>query len=685
MKSTTSTDQHNKTMEVAMQTEPSINGGDVLARAMTDSAIGMALVTPDGRILSANPALCEFFGYPAEVLVGMTVNDVTHPHDLDADLDHADKVMAGVMDSYHLRKRYIHADGTVLTGYLTVSGIRDDRGGVELFVAQVVDITREATIEDNLRLLAEHGTDVIARDGNDGVLRWVSPSITRATGWQPEQLVGVALLDLVHPDDRELVTSTQDSLVDGTNASCNVRMMHMDGTFSWFAVHVDLVCSASGKRLGRIGTWRPIDGEVEARQLAQKRESDFRLLAENATDLVIRISQDGRLTWVSPSVVTTLGWDPDDVIGRSPAQFLHPHDADEMVARVMSLTIADPSLEQARRVLLADGTYHWFSVRASRVTDPDGAPAGRVIGLRDIDAEVQAKAALEASERIFRTAMDAAPGGMAVSDLEGRFLKVNKALAAMLGRTTQWLTEHRIDDVLHPDDRALNRVLRSQIHSGLAPTKVEESRLLRADGTVVWVEHAIGLVHDESGAPVSYVSQFVDISEARESRRELEFLAGHDPLTRLSNRRTLLERMGTALRQIPRTGTRIGVVFLDLDGLKQVNDQHGHAAGDELIVNVAKRIRSAVRDDDIVARLGGDEFVVVLIRVHDLQDAVDVADKVRNAVAAPIAAGGHALHVTVSAGVTLAEPSDAPDQAIDRADQLLYRAKAAGGNQVLAG
>lgn len=185
MKSTTSTDQHNKTMEVAMQTEPSINGGDVLARAMTDSAIGMALVTPDGRILSANPALCDFFGYPAEVLVGMTVNDVTHPHDLDADLDHADKVMAGVMDSYHLRKRYIHADGTVLTGYLTVSGIRDDRGGVELFVAQVVDITREATIEDNLRLLAEHGTDVIARDGNDGVLRWVSPSITRPPGGSP--------------------------------------------------------------------------------------------------------------------------------------------------------------------------------------------------------------------------------------------------------------------------------------------------------------------------------------------------------------------------------------------------------------------------------------------------------------------------------------------------------------------
>ena len=164
---------------------------------------------------------------------------------------------------------------------------------------------------------------------------------------------------------------------------------------------------------------------------------------------------------------------------------------------------------------------------------------------------------------------------------------MNKALAAMLGRTTQWLTEHRIDDVLHPDDRALNRVLRSQIHPARADQgRGEPSSACRWHGRLGRTRHRFGA--RRVGRARFYVSQFVDISEARESRRELEFLAGHDPLTRLSNRRTLLERMGTALRQIPRTGTRIGVVFLDLDGLKQVNDQHGHAAGDELIVNVAK-------------------------------------------------------------------------------------------------
>ena len=143
----------------------------------------------------------------------------------------------------------------------------------------------------------------------------------------------------------------------------------------------------------------------------------------------------------------------------------------------------------------------------------------------------------------------------------------------------------------------------------------------------VLVEHAIGLVRDESGAPVAYVSQFVDISEAQESRRELEFLAGHDPLPSCRTDGPCLSAWGPPCGKSPAPTHRIGVVFLDLDGLKRVKHPHGHAAGDELIVNVAKRIRSAVRDDDIKWRDSAATSLVVLIRVHDLQDAVDVADK----------------------------------------------------------
>jgi diguanylate cyclase (GGDEF)-like protein/PAS domain S-box-containing protein len=645
----------------------------------------MALVATHGRLLDVNRALCDFFGYDRDELLSRTVEDLTHPQDIATDLDHADKIAAGVSDSYHLRKRYIHADGHVLSGYLTVSGIRNAEGRLEMYLAQVLDLTYEAEMEENLRLLAEHSTEVITRSDPNGRLQWVSPTVTSATGWRPEQLLGRSYLELVHPADRPDVRSMYWFLERDERATITARVIHADGGFSWFAINIDTVRDPDGNKHALIGTLRPNDAEIEAQNLAARRASEFQMLAENASDVVIKIGGDGRITWASPSVTEALGWQPADLVGQQPGDFLHPLDALQMVEDITNLTPQSRSLQRPRRVRRSDHTYEWFAVKASLVTSKTGKEAGRVLGLRNIEVEMRAQAALQASERVFRTAMQAAPGGMAVIGLDGSFQQVNSALAAMVGHSSTWLKEHRLDDILHPEDLLADTQMRRRVEAGDVPSQVRECRLIRPDNSSLWVEHAVGLVRGNDGRPDCFVSQFVDISEARESRRELEFLAAHDPLTRLSNRRALVERMQAALRQIPRTGTRIGVLFLDLDGLKQVNDSLGHAAGDELIVNVAQRVRNAVRTDDIVARLGGDEFVIVLIRVHDLQDATEVAEKVRQSIASPIDANGTQIRVTASFGATLAEGDEGPDQVLERADRLLYEAKARGGNQVLAG
>lgn len=667
-----------------MRTGPMTAGGDVFRRAMHDAAIGMSLVAIDGTYLEVNSALCEFLGYDATTLYTMTWQQLTHPQDLAADLEQVGQLRGGITDSYRMRKRFIHASGEVLTAYLTVSGIRDVTGELEMFVSQVIDISYEAELEENLRMLAENGTDVITRLTNGGTLRWISPSVTRATGWLPDQLLDVPFIGLVHPDDRTEVRDVCTHLNSGQPATFNARLIHTDGSFSWFAINVDPVRSPTGTMVGRMATWRGIDAEMKARTLVTRREAEFRMLAENASDVVIRIGQDGLISWVSPSTVTALGWDSHEVIGMRPNDFLHPHDASDIIQRVRSLTPDEPTVDRPRRVMQADGSYRWFSVKASLVLDEQGKPDGRVLGLRDIDEEIRARAALEASERVFRTAMESAPGGMAVMSLDQEFLRVNKALSTMLGRHATWLTGRRIDDVLHPDDVPEDREMCRQVKAGMLHSTVKECRLLRADGTVVWVEHAVGLVRDETGRPVSYVSQFVDISEARESRRELEFLARHDPLTRLSNRRSLVDQMGRALTQTPRTGTRVAVLFLDVDGLKRINDALGHAAGDELIIHIAQRLRKTVRNDDIVARLGGDEFVVVLVRVGDLGDAIEVGEKIMQSVAQPMDIGGSELRVTVSTGVTLAGADEPPEAVIARADGLLYQAKADGGDRLEA-
>ena len=343
---------------------------------------------------------------------------------------------------------------------------------------------------------------MIARDGNDGVLRWSHRHhaghrvAARTTGGCGPAGPGAPR----RSGTRDVHT---DSLVDGTSASCNVRMMHMDGTFSWFAVHVDLVCSASGKRLGRIGTWRPIDGEVGPAPGPEAGNPISGCWPRNATDLVIRISQDG------PSRGVTLrghhlGWGPRRCHQPLPAQFLHPHDADEMVARVMSLTIADPQLGTGTP--RSAGRRHLPLVLGRGIASDRSRRAPRRTGHRSArHRRRSAKSSTQKPANASSAAMDAAPGGMAVSDLEGSLPQVNKA-HAMLGRPTQWLTEHRIDDVLHP---ATERSIAScvQIPPGSRRQGRGEPSSAITDGTVVWSRTAPSVwCTTRSGAPVLRVA-----------------------------------------------------------------------------------------------------------------------------------------------------------------------------------
>jgi len=198
----------------------------------------------------------------------------------------------------------------------------------------------------------------------------------------------------------------------------------------------------------------------------------------------------------------------------------------------------------------------------------------------------------------------------------------------------------------------------------------------------VWVQHAISLLRDEHGQPQSYVSQMVNVTEAREAREALHYMATHDSLTQLLNRRELIARVAQVLAHAPRAGARLAILFADLDGLKPVNDTFGHAAGDELIIEAAHRISALLRDGDIAARVGGDEYVIALPEVGGHEDARSVALKIRDALAEPLKIGGYAVPVGISVGIALAEPSDDPSAVIRRADAALYRAKKSGRNRI---
>jgi diguanylate cyclase (GGDEF)-like protein/PAS domain S-box-containing protein len=248
----------------------------------------------------------------------------------------------------------------------------------------------------------------------------------------------------------------------------------------------------------------------------------------------------------------------------------------------------------------------------------------------------------------------------------------------MVGRSPQWLLEHGIADVLDPDDDQLDRHMRAEALSKSVIHAGRQERLRRPDGTLVWVEHAIGLLRDESGMPLHFVSTFVDVTESRAIQEKLRFQATHDSLTQLVNRRDLYLRAESLQRRRARTGEHVGVLYIDIDGFKVVNDTFGHYVGDVVLKAAADRLAAVGRKDDVVSRVGGDEFVLLLPALHSVDDALAVANTIVERFREPISTEGVSIELGVSVGVALALADETADDTLRRADAALYEAKLRG-------
>jgi diguanylate cyclase (GGDEF)-like protein/PAS domain S-box-containing protein len=290
--------------------------------------------------------------------------------------------------------------------------------------------------------------------------------------------------------------------------------------------------------------------------------------------------------------------------------------------------------------------------------------------------------ALAGASDVFETFFDSAQIGLGLADLSTRYVRVNATYAQLLGRAPEDLVGVPFSTLLHPDEQFEGDSRVSLLLRGSEHALQSEQRYLGADGRVRWVLHGVTVVQAADGRPAWFAVSAQDITERRRAEQDLRELtdqlaeqAVRDPLTGLANRSLLEERLRAVLARDARTGETTGVLFLDLDGFKAINDEHGHLLGDAVLRTVASRLRSAVRPSDTVARLGGDEFVVVVEGAT--QEGIDVlADRLREAIEAPIAAGDLDLTVGVSVGAALAVGGALdPATLLARADRAMYADK----------
>lgn len=273
---------------------------------------------------------------------------------------------------------------------------------------------------------------------------------------------------------------------------------------------------------------------------------------------------------------------------------------------------------------------------------------------------------------------DHAPIGVAVLDEDGVIVEHNPALSHVLGYGHS-LAGRPLQQLMHSDDVDRDADLREQLLAGELPFYQVQKRLVHSNGAIIWARLTV------SHAPTdvsSVVVQVEDVTEVRRAKDLLERRALYDHLTGLANRTLLLDRLKVALDVHEHRNTTVGVIYLDMDHFKIVNDSFGHEAGDSMLLELANRIQASVRSGDTVARLGGDEFVVVLENVANQAAAEGLLAAISEGVQVPIQVEGHEVMPTVSAGLAMAEPGIDAERLIRNADIAAYNAKLGGRARV---
>ena len=283
----------------------------------------------------------------------------------------------------------------------------------------------------------------------------------------------------------------------------------------------------------------------------------------------------------------------------------------------------------------------------------------------------------------FRTMFEQAPMGIALIDtVSGQFLDINPRYLSIAGRSLEHMKQSSWMDISHPDDVAGEQAQVAQLLARCQPGFRHSKRIVRPDGSVVWVDASVTAIATSRHGGPHHLCMLEDVTDKRQSEALIWQQANFDTLTQLPNRRMFHERLRLALAQGRRDGSRVAILFIDLDHFKEVNDTLGHHQGDILLIEAARRIRVGVRETDTVARLGGDEFTVILSDLDDLQQVDRIARQILDGLLAPFLLGQEQAFVSASIGITL-YPDDAAniEDLLKHADQAMYVSKGAGRNR----
>ncbi|MGH8670528.1 MAG: EAL domain-containing protein [Burkholderiales bacterium] len=406
-------------------------------------------------------------------------------------------------------------------------------------------------------------------------------------------------------------------------------------------------------------------------------------ILNSTSEGIFGLDPGGRLTFANKATTDLLGYSTAEFLGRSMY---------DLIGHTKPDTTPCPAQERPIFHVLDDGTPRYVEDDVFCHRDGSGLAVrysvnpihdreevvGAVVVFEDITTHKQAAEALRASNEKFRLITENVGDQISVVDTEGKRVYTNPAYRRQVDADPGIGSDSFKE--IHPEDRDYVRsIFRETVATGIG--RRAEYRIVLRNGDVRHIESVGSAIHDAAGQVKNVAIISRDMTERKRSEQEIEHLASYDALTGLPNRSLLQRRMAQLIAQSKHDQKRFGVLFIDLDRFKNINDSLGHAVGDGLLRAVAARLMECVREQDTVARLGGDEFVILLSDLGQGRNADHVAIKFLDALAVPIEIDGYTLHASPSIGISVfPDDGDDPESLMKNADSAMYHAKSSGRN-----
>lgn len=419
----------------------------------------------------------------------------------------------------------------------------------------------------------------------------------------------------------------------------------------------------------------------QTEQALRDSEHRYRQVVEAQSDFILRSHPDTTITFANKALCRALGITPEEIIGKRWRDLANPDDLEEGAFKGLAqLTPEKPKFFAENRDKRADGATGWTQWLNQGIFDDQGNLVEIQSVGRDITALKQAEQAARDSEHRYRLVAENISDLVCLNDLGGRYLYVSPSCRTELGYEPEEMLGRIFYEFIHPDEQ---EQLREEIHQRAANGEALPPfthRIRNKAGEYIWVETLVNPILDSSGQVSQFQTTSRDVTDRVQVEQQLRRAALNDSLTGLPNRSVLMERLGAVIKQNSQhPHQKSALLFLDLDQFKVINDSLGHLTGDQLLVWVAHKLTQVVRITDVVARISGDEFLILLETLDQPDQAIQVAERILEALRQPFVSDQREIFITSSIGIVMDfSPYQKAEDLVRDADIAMYQAKAGG-------